>query len=101
MKIATTARKLKVTCVIDAAAFRATFPDPFPDWAPPRVEIQIAIDGRTYTADIASKSVRKAVKVLGEHGADNVALLVQGTLLGNRIEECGLVAQVKARPEAA
>jgi hypothetical protein len=41
--------------------------------------------------------VRKAVKTLTESGADNVVLLIQGTLTaGNRIEEAGLVANVKA-----
>ncbi len=60
------------------------------------------VDGRTVTADVATKAVRKAMKVLGEHGSENVVLLVQGVLAaGDKIEECGLVAQVKARTEAA
>jgi hypothetical protein len=95
MKIATTARKLKVTAVIDAAPFVEL--RNIPDTAPSRTELIITVDGRPISADLATKSVRKAVKTLTESGADNVVLLIQGTLTaGNRIEEAGLVANVKA-----
>jgi hypothetical protein len=94
MRVATTAKKLKVTLLIDAAplmALRAV-----PDNAPSRTDISVTVGGRTVTADIATKSVRKVVKALADHGADNVAVILQGVLtVGNRVEEAGLVGQVK------
>ncbi len=97
--IATTARKLKVTMVIDAAPF-ATL-RAVPDDAPARTNLAIAVGGRTVTADIATKSLRKAVKTLTENGADNVVLILQGVLAADdRIEEAGITAQVKV-PAAA
>jgi hypothetical protein len=96
LKLATTARKLKVTAIVDAtpsAALRTV-----PDNAPPRTDVTIAIDGRTVTADLATRSVRKAVKTLTDNGSDNVILILQGTLTpSNRIEEAGIVAQVKVQ----
>jgi hypothetical protein len=97
MRITTSAKKLKVTAVLDAAPFRN-----IPDSAPPRIELAIAVDGRTVTADIATKSVRKASKTLAEHGADGVVLLIQGVLTArDRVEEAGLVAQVKVAQNSA
>jgi hypothetical protein len=98
LKLATTARKLKVTLVIDAAplvALRAV-----PDNAPSRTDVSVTVGGRTVTADIATKSVRKVVKTLTDHGLDNVVVILQGVLVaGDRLEEAGLVAQVKAPAE--
>jgi hypothetical protein len=99
-KLTTTARKLKVTMVIDAAPFAAL--RAVPDDAPARTEITIAVGGRTVIADIATKSVRKAVKTLTENGADNVVLILQGSLSSNdRIEEAGITAQVKVPAEVS
>jgi hypothetical protein len=98
--LATTARKLKVTMVIDAAPFAA--PRAVPDNAPARIDITISVGGRTVSADLATKSVRKAVKTLTENGADNVVLILQGALSAdNRIEEAGITAQVKATEVSA
>jgi hypothetical protein len=56
------------------------------------------IDGGTVTADLATRSVRKAVKTLTDNGNDNVVLILQGVLsASNRFEEAGIVAQVKAQ----
>jgi hypothetical protein len=97
--IATTARKLKVTMVIDAAPFAA--PRAVPDNAPARIDITVSVGGRTVSADLATKSVRKAVKTLIDHGADNVVLILQGALSAdNRIEDAGITAQIKV-PAAA
>jgi hypothetical protein len=100
LKLATTARKLKITAVIDAAPFvKLGVP---PDNAPPRTTIVVDVGGRMLSVDIATKSVRKAVKTLLEHGEQNVALVLQGALAAdNRVEEAGLVAQVKAPQTAA
>ncbi len=99
-KLATTARKLKVTMVLDAAPFAA--PRAVPDNAPARIDITISVGGRTVSADLATKSVRKAVKTLTEHGPDAVVLIIQGVLASNeRIEEAGITAQVKVPAEVS
>jgi hypothetical protein len=72
------------------------------DGAPARTEIAIAVGGRTVAADIATKSVRKVLKTIADQGPDRVVVIVQGVLAaGDRIEEAGLVAQVKAPAEPA
>jgi hypothetical protein len=95
LKLTTTARKLKITAVVDAAPFvQLGVP---PDNAPPRTNLVVAVGGRTVSADIATRSVRKVVKTLLEHGEQGVTLIIQGVLTAdNRVEEAGLVAQVKA-----
>jgi hypothetical protein len=99
LTLKTSAKKLKVTLVLESAPFvQMGVP---PDSAPPRTTITVNVSGRTVTADIATKSVRKAVKQLLEHGAQNVTLILQGALAANDcMEEAGLVAQAKAQPAA-
>ena len=47
-----------------------------------------------------TRSVRKVVKALADHGTDNVILILQGILTSNnRIEEAGIAAQVKGPAE--
>lgn len=96
LTLTTTARKLKITAVIDAAPFvKMGVP---PDNAPSRTVIAVTVGGRKITADVATKSVRKAVKQLLEHGAENVTLILQGELNAqNQVESAGVVAQVKAQ----
>jgi hypothetical protein len=83
-----TARAIKVTLVLDGKELA----DP---GSPTRVTLQIVAGGRTVTADIAAKSVRKARALITEHGADQVAVLIQGKLDGSVVAEAGLVAQLK------
>ncbi len=98
LKLTTTARKLKVTMMIDAAPFAAL--RAIPDNAPARTDVTVAVGDRIVTADLATKSVRKAVKTLTEHGPDNVVLILQGVLASdNRVEEAGITAQVKVPAE--
>jgi hypothetical protein len=66
LKLTTTARKLKVTMMIDAAPFAAL--RAIPDSAPSRTDVTITVGDRAVSADLATKSVRKAVKTLIEHG---------------------------------
>jgi len=102
LKIVTTARKLKVTLVLDASAFAAL--RTIPDNAPARTEITVTVGDRTVSADLATRAVRKVVKALADHGADNVVLILQGVLSStDRVEEAGLAAQVKVptEPQAA
>jgi hypothetical protein len=54
VKIAATARKLKVTSVRDPASF-VNMPRP-PDNAPGRTELAVTVDGRTYRDDVATRS---------------------------------------------
>ena len=47
------------------------------------------------TADLAAKSVRRAIAVVREHGSEAVAAIVQGRLVGSQITEAGLAVQPK------
>ena len=99
MKLTTSARKLKITAVLDPAPFAGRrIPDDVP-----RVDVSVDVGGRTVTADLAAKSVRKAIKSLADHGVDGVALVLQGALSAdNRIEDAGVTAQIReAKPQAA
>jgi hypothetical protein len=61
----------------------------------------VNVGGRSVTADIATKAVRKAVKALQEHGAQSVTLLLTGELNAkDQVESAGLAAQAKAQPAA-
>ena len=70
----------------------------------PRVQLNIrTADGRTVTADVAAKAVRKAQAVIAEHGVAGIAALLQGKLgQGDVLLEAGLIAQPKVpRPALA
>lgn len=98
LKLATGARKLKITAVLDAAPFMK-FGVP-PDNAPPRTNLVVTVSDRMLHADVATKSVRKAVKTLLEHREQNITLMIQGSLVAdNRVEEAGITAQVKVQPQ--
>jgi hypothetical protein len=90
------ARTLKCTLLLEASELV----DP---GGSARVSLQISVAGdRTVTADVASKSVRKCRAVIAEHGADNVALVLQGKLMDDgTVSEAGLVAQPKTPKKAA
>jgi len=72
LQIETTAHKLKITTLLDRASFVAL--DPIPDNAPSRTLITVEVAGRTVHADVATRSIRRAVKMIEEHGPDGVAL---------------------------
>jgi hypothetical protein len=84
------AKSLKVTVVLDATEV-AALPNPTTD----RVTLQIKAAGQPVTADIAAKSLRKVKDAIAQHGADGVAVIVQGKLVGAVITEAGLAAQPK------
>ena len=90
-RLTLSARALKVTIPLDAMEVR-TLPDP---GGQARCLLAITCDGKVYTADIATKSLRKARATIAANGAENVFAMVQGKLKGNEIVDCGLVAQVK------
>jgi hypothetical protein len=85
------AKRLKITVVLDAAELNAL--------AAPvgasRLDLKVNLPDRSLVASIATKSLRKAQATIAEHGAGNIALVLQGHLVGNVVAEAGLVAQVK------
>jgi hypothetical protein len=83
-------RALKVTAVLDPAEV-AALPDP----TTARTMLRIQVAGRIVTADVAAKAVRKAKATIAQHGPSEVAVIVQGKLVGDSVLEAGLVAQVK------
>ena len=86
-----TARALKVTVPLDPAEVRALH---IPD-NQTRAQLAITCEGKVYTANIATKALRKAKGTIAANRVENVFAMVQGKLKGNEIVECGLVAQVK------
>lgn len=93
-----TGRALKVTIVLDPAELLTLR---IPDGSS-RIILKIAAGGRTATADIAAKSLRKAQAAIREAGPDGCAAILQGKLgAGDVIAEAGLVAQIKAAKDAA
>jgi hypothetical protein len=97
-RLTLTARALKITVPLDVAEIRG-LPDP---GGQARCQLAITCEGKVYTADIATKALRKAKSTIATSGAENVFAMVQGKLRNNEITECGLVAQVKTpKPSAA
>jgi hypothetical protein len=85
------AKALKVSLVLDPAAIAGCIVS-----NQARVEFAVAVDGRTVRGSLNAKSVKKAVAAIAEHGADGVAVVLQGKLAaGDVLEEAGLSAQVK------
>jgi hypothetical protein len=81
LKFGTTARKLKVTMVLDAAPLAALR---IADGAPSRCELTVSVGGRAVVADLATKALRKVVRALADHGADGVVVLLPGRPGGGR-----------------
>jgi hypothetical protein len=86
------AGKLKVTCVLKAEELLTV---PAPE-GQPRVVLQIQLPDRTLRADIATKSLRKTQASIRELGANGVACILQGSLVGDAITDAGLSAQPRA-----
>jgi hypothetical protein len=83
-------RALKVTAVLDPTEVTA-----LPDPTTARTMLRIQVAGRIVTADVAAKALRKAKATIAQHGPSEVAVIVQGKLVGDSVLEAGLVAQVK------
>jgi hypothetical protein len=94
-----TAKTIKTTLVLDPNEV-ASIPTPE---GKPRCIVRITVAGRTLTADLNAKSVRKAIATIREAGSENVACILQGKLMvDNSIAEAGLSAQPKvAKPAEA
>jgi hypothetical protein len=86
-------RSLKVTFVVDGAAL---VDHVVPDGCS-RVKILVNIENRKVTGELNPKSLRKAIATVREHGAERVAVVLQGALgPGDVLQEAGISAQVKA-----
>jgi hypothetical protein len=99
MSTAVTARgPLKVVAAVNAAELLdIEVPD-----SKPRFVLTIRLPDRTVTADLAAKSVRRAITMVREYGPEAVAAIVQGRLSGSQIAEAGLSVQPKGpKPEQA
>jgi hypothetical protein len=87
-----TAPAVKCSLVLAPAALISVH---VPDGVP-SVAVTVQVERRILTASIAAKSVRRAIVAIGESGPDNIALLLQGKLVGDVIEDAGLSAMPKA-----
>jgi hypothetical protein len=93
--LAVTVRTIKVSVPLDPAAIGAL---PLPDGE--RTDLRINCDGKLYTANIATKSIRKVRTAISTNGAEAMFVMIQGKLKGDEIIEAGITAQVKAAKEA-
>jgi hypothetical protein len=84
---------LKVVAVIDPAELLDV---PVPD-GKPRVAPTIRLSHGTVFADLAAKSVRRAIALVREHGPDAVAAIIQGRLVGSEITEARVMVQPKVQ----
>jgi hypothetical protein len=89
-----TAKSLKVTLVLSALEVSAlSAPD-----GQPRCVVRVNVAGRTVTADLNAKSVRKAIAAIKEYGAEGCAVILQGKLnADNTLAEAGLAVQPKTK----
>jgi hypothetical protein len=61
----------------------------------PRLHLRNNVAGRLFAVGLSASGVRWAQEVIREHGPEGVACVVQGKLVGERIEEAGIVAMPK------
>jgi len=66
-----------------------------------RYDLCITVGGRANTTEVNAKSLRRSIAAIGEAGRDGVAVVLQGKLVDNVIQEAGIVAQVKQPKPAA
>ena len=63
--------------------------------------VMIRVAGRTLTADLNAKSLRRAVTAVNATEPSTIAVVIQGRLEGDSILEAGIVAQAKTPKLAA
>jgi hypothetical protein len=107
-KLTIPVKGLKINTLVPPAALPA-------DWIPPEPQpaghpvVDLVLEGSQLTvrAILNGKSIRRALKVIAEHGAENVNVVLQGTVKPPErpngpfvLEGAGLVATPRvARPE--
>jgi hypothetical protein len=84
-------KALKVSTLLEPAAVAALV---VPN-GKPRIVLQVSVSGRTLTADLNAKSLRRCIAAIEAAEPGCIAVLLQGTLDGNTIQEAGIVAQPK------
>ena len=84
-------KALKVSTLLEPAAVAALV---VPN-GKPRFTLQVIVSGRTLTADLNAKSLRRCITAIEAAEPGCIAVLLQGTLDGTTIEEAGIVAQPK------
>jgi hypothetical protein len=93
------ARALKATLVVDAAAVAGIqVPNGVPKFA-----VQIQLPDRIVTTELNAKSLRRAVTAIATAGEpESVAVVLSGKLeAGNVLTEAAIVAQPRAPAKAA
>ncbi len=92
MEINVAARSLKVTAMLDASALGGVV---VPNGVS-KVILHVSTPGRSVTAEVNAKSLRRAVATIADAGPDSVAVLLTGKLEGNNtVSEAGIAAQLK------
>jgi len=88
-----TARAIKISVLLNPTeilALRVPFDQQ-------RVTLRVKVEGRELHADVAAKSVRKAIATIRELGSDGCVVMIVGKLdADDAVLECGLSAQAKA-----
>ena len=84
LSVWTQTRKLKATAFLDPEPFTAL---EITNTSPPRTMLHIAVGERLIRADVSTRSVRRALAALSEHGTDAVMLTLQGSLAGDQLQE--------------
>jgi hypothetical protein len=97
MQLKLEARALKVSTLLDPAVLIGV---EVPNGLS-KATLLVAVAGRTVTAEVNAKSLRRAVTTIAAEGPDAMTLLLQGKLEGNVILEAGIAAQPKAQKATA
>jgi len=68
-----------------------------------RTVLKITLQGGAMFAEVATKSLRRAITTIAEHGADSVIVFVEGKLSPvNILQDAGLVSRLKTpAPDSA
>lgn len=90
-------KTLKVTALVDPAAIAGIV---VPNGAS-KFPVKIRVAGRTLSADLNAKSLRRCVTAVNATEPDSVAVIIQGRLENDTIVDAGIVAQPKAPKPAA
>jgi hypothetical protein len=92
-----TGRAHKATVVLDSAEIAALrVPDGLP-----RTTLRIKVGGRDVSADIATKSLRKAIATIREAGVDGCVALIQGKLGSGMLCKSAASSRRSRQPKAA
>jgi hypothetical protein len=83
-----TAKAIKTTMVLNAAEVVAAKVGDSGDFV-------VNVGAQKITGRFNTKTVRKVMALIHEHGPDAVVVIAQGKLVNGRLEEAGIVGQIK------